>query len=272
MPELPEVETTRVSLLRRVSDQPKLIKIDFFREDLRSKFPKALALRAVGQRLKGVVRRAKYLIFEFEEVAFITHLGMTGTWRASNLELKVHDHIRMEFSSGVVLIYNDPRRFGYFDATQKGQPWSEHAKLQNLGPEPLLSEFAPEYLSQQMKKRILPIKALIMDQRVVVGVGNIYASEALFKAGIRPTRQAKSLKKEEIERLVSEVKVVLRKSIELGGSSISDFHDGDGKDGYFQNSFSVYNRVGQPCLNCGKKIKSKIIVGRNTFWCPRCQS
>lgn len=272
MPELPEVETTRVSLQRRVEDQPKLVKIEFFRADLRSKFPKERAQKAVGQKLKRLARRAKYLIFEFEGMAFISHLGMTGTWRTHDLELKAHDHIRMEFSSGIVLIYNDPRRFGYFDATQEGLSWQGHSKLQELGPEPLLKDFSPEYLSQQLKKKEAPIKAVIMDQKVVVGVGNIYASEALFQAGIRPTRRASTLKKTEVERLVREVKIVLQKSIELGGSSISDFHDGEGQSGYFQNSFSVYDRDGQACLKCGEKIKSKFIGGRNTFWCPRCQS
>lgn len=278
MPELPEVEVVRLGLEKILTPQsgPALMvdKIEFLRPDLRFPIPQQELLDFVGQKIIGIQRRAKYLLIEFKEAYLLSHLGMTGTWRFEKSSLKVphktHDHIRIYLSQGWVMIYHDPRRFGFVDCVKKTSILS-HPRLVHLGPEPLLPEFNAKYLKQTLIRRQTLIKPTLMNQEVVVGVGNIYASESLYLAKVSPLKRAAKVTLRDCEKIVESIQFVLQKSIAKGGSSISDFKQSSGESGYFQNEFSVYGRGGESCLHCKTKIKSKMILGRNTFWCPRCQ-
>lgn len=270
MPELPEVEVVRRGLQEILKDQPTLEKVELLRPDLREPMPLKKLKTLVGEKIISIERRAKYLLIWTPRGGMLSHLGMTGTWRVAKPgEERLHDHIYLHFSGNLRLAYRDPRRFGYFDFVQK--PESSHPKLKDLGPEPLSPAFTGESLWQSLRKKKTSIKVAIMDQAVVVGVGNIYASEALFAAGIRPQRIAEKVTKAEAHLLVQEVKKILELSIEQGGSSISDFAQASGESGYFQNRFQVYGREAEPCVTCGQQVRAKILGGRNTFWCPRCQ-
>ena len=282
MPELPEVENVRRQLLRilqNIDSQPFVREVQFFRKDLR--FPISSKVKSVmnsGDRLGpllGIERRAKYLLFKFQSGYFLSHLGMTGFWReVSPTEPRLlHDHILMRFENGTsgnvtFLMYNDARRFGYVDWVEN---LSKHPLLKHLAPEPLGSEFSKPYLVDTCRGKKVCIKNLVMDQRRVVGVGNIYASEALFRAGIRPTRMAGRIRPDEIDRLVQSIKFVLTEAIEHGGSTIKDFKGADGYAGRFQSRLFVYGRAGEKCRNCESLIVSKQIGGRSTYWCPVCQ-
>lgn len=269
MPELPEVEVVRRGLEDILQDHPILEKIELKRKDLRSVIPAKKLNTLVGQRITSVERRAKYLLLWTPKGAILSHLGMTGTWRVAPYgDEKPHDHVYLYFSGNLRLAYRDPRRFGCLDFVQNIEK-SPH--LKDLGPEPLSSDFTGEYLWQRLRSKKIAIKAAIMDQKIVVGVGNIYASEALFAAKIKPTMSAHRLSLKQAEILVEEIKKVLALSIEHGGSSISDFAQANGESGYFQTVFQVYGRKGEPCKICGRPIKSKIVGGRNTFWCSSCQ-
>lgn len=269
MPELPEVEVVRGGLEDILKARPKLLKVEITRPNLRTVIPIKKIKTLEGQRILGVERRAKYLLFLTEKGAMLSHLGMTGTWRvAPKGDERLHDHIYLYFEGGLRLAYRDPRRFGVFEFIEKD---SEHPKLAELGPEPLGNEFALDYLHEALRKKDLPIKAAIMDQKIVVGVGNIYACEALFSAKINPLKSSKRLSKLDLKLLIQEIKRILRKSIKLGGSSISDFAKADGNSGYFQTTFQVYGRAGEGCVVCGQHLVSKVVSGRNTFWCKRCQ-
>jgi len=273
MPELPEVEVTKQSLEKILQPPLKLESIDFFRADLRDPIPKKLCKKAEGQILRGLSRRAKYLLFEFDELALISHLGMTGTWRlaSENEALRTHDHLRLNFVDGKQLLYNDPRRFGVFEAGLRTKDGFVYKRFEHLGVEPLSAAFDANELRRKLASKNLPIKVAIMDQKVVVGVGNIYASEALFRAHIRPTRKASSLNSVELKNLVQAIRQVLKKSIQRGGSSISDFLSASEEKGYFQNTFSVYDREGEKCRVCEEVIRAKVLGGRSTFWCQGCQ-
>jgi formamidopyrimidine-DNA glycosylase len=274
MPELPEVESVRRQLLEKLTLPLKVGGVQFFRKDLR--FPISLKVKSKmnsGESLGpllGIKRRAKYLLFEFQSGYFLSHLGMTGFWRevAPTESRILHDHVLIQFANGTAWMYNDARRFGYVD-------WVEdplrHPLLKNLAPEPLDAEFSNAYLVETCRRKKVCIKNLIMDQRRVVGVGNIYASEALFQAGIRPTRMAGRIRPEEIGRLVESIKFVLTDAIEHGGSTIKDFKGADGYAGRFQSRLFVYDRAGDKCLRCESVIVSKQISGRSTYWCPVCQ-
>jgi formamidopyrimidine-DNA glycosylase len=220
--------------------------------------------------LLGIERRAKYLLFKFHSGYFLSHLGMTGFWRqiAPNEPLLLHDHILIHFENETALMYNDPRRFGYVDWVEDLE---QHPLLKHLAPEPLSPEFSKSYLVDTCRKKKVSIKNLIMDQRRVVGVGNIYASEALFRAGIRPTRMAGRVSAIELERLVQSIKLVLSEAIEHGGSTVKDFKGADGYAGRFQSRLFVYDREGECCRKCKTKIVSKQLGGRSTYWCPVCQ-
>lgn len=269
MPELPEVEIVKRGLNLLIKDQPVIESIEFKRKDLREPMPIKKLKALEGQRLLQVERRAKYLLMKAEEGGALSHLGMTGTWRVCpDGEERSHDHVYIHFADGRRLAYRDPRRFGYFDFLPST---GVHPKLQNLGPEPLEDLFTGDVLWGALRGKSQSIKVAIMDQKLVVGVGNIYASEALYLAGIRPQVQASRVSLTKSRDLVKQIKFVLNRSIQLGGSSISDFKDADGETGYFQNSFQVYGRTGEGCSKCGSAIKSKVIGGRNTFWCTRCQ-
>lgn len=269
MPELPEVEVVRRGLEQILEHQPTLEKIELKRKDLRDPIPAKKLNTLLGLKVLKIERRAKYLLLHTEKGAMLSHLGMTGTWRvAPPGDERSHDHIYLHFSGGLRLAYRDPRRFGCFDFVQNQ---SNHPRLIELGPEPLGSEFSAEYLWQKLRHRNIALKVALMDQKIVVGVGNIYASEALFAAGIKPTLPAQKLSLARAETLVKEIRRILQQSIDKGGSSISDFAQASGESGYFQNSFKVYDREGENCLVCSKPIRAAVLGGRSTFWCQRCQ-
>lgn len=270
MPELPEVETVCRGLRASIGSSTVIEAVEFLRPNLRSELPHQRRHLIKGQTILAVKRRAKYIVVKTSGATILSHLGMTGHWRVSKEKvLEKHDHILILLSNSRYLIYNDPRRFGFFDIFQG----EGHQKLNLLGPEPLEKSFSEQYFFDQLQRKSLPIKASIMDQTVVVGVGNIYASEALFLSGISPLKSSHRLKKEEVRLLRKNIRIVLEKAIEAGGSTIQNFASSDGSSGYFQHQFQVYGRAGMLCLSChNAKIKSKLISGRNTFWCPQCQN
>jgi formamidopyrimidine-DNA glycosylase len=270
MPELPEVETVRAGLASLLGPDAVILRVELRRGDLRARIPRELPSRLAGQPIRGVRRRAKYLLFETPGAALLCHLGMTGTWRlAPPGDERKHDHCYLHLTDGRRLAFRDPRRFGLLDLVEPGR---EHPALAELGPEPLdEAAFTADHLSAVCRGRTAPIKALIMDQRIVVGVGNIYAQEALFRAGISPKRRAGRVKRDEHLRLVDEIRSVLRAAIAAGGSTISDFRQAGGDGGYFQHDFQVYDRGGQACVRCGADLKSGVVGGRGTVWCRSCQ-
>lgn len=269
MPELPEVEVTRQGLEKILSHHPVLEKIELKRADLREPIPAKKLNTLVGEKILSVQRRAKYLLIWTSKGAMLSHLGMTGTWRvAPSGDERLHDHIYLHFSGNLRLAYRDPRRFGCFDFV--ADP-ALHRKLSELGPEPLSSEFTGASLWASLRGKKNALKIAIMDQKIVVGVGNIYASEALFAAGIKPSLEAAKLSRDRAETLVREIRRILKESIKKGGSSISDFAQASGESGYFQNTFKVYDREGEACVVCGTQLRAKVLGGRNTFWCSHCQ-
>lgn len=279
MPELPEVEHVKRQLGQMIGLPRRVAGFETFRRDLRFPIPKKLKTIMNGREIVAIERRAKYLLFKFEDGWLLSHLGMTGSWREikNGEERILHDHLRLDFENGLSLIFNDPRRFGFIDWVEEIET---HPRLSHLGPEPLEATFTAEVLFRKLRKRTAPIKALIMDQRVVVGVGNIYASEALFRARIKPTRQGGRVTRVECEVLVKEIRAVLKEAIGSGGSTIRTYRSADGSQGGFQARFLVYERDGEPCLRCLKElgpkggiptIVSKMIGTRSTYWCPRCQ-
>lgn len=271
MPELPEVEHVKRQLDHLIGLPRQVSSIEFFRKDLRFPIPKKLKTLLPGLHLIAIERRAKYLLFKFKEGWLLSHLGMTGAWReiTAGEEKILHDHVRLNFENGLSLIFNDPRRFGFIDWVETLE---DHPRLNHLGPEPLNAEFTAETLFKKLRGRKAAIKTMIMDQRIVVGVGNIYASEALFRAGIRPTRAAGRVTLQECERLVAEIRTILLEAIASGGSTIRTYRSADGTEGSFQSRFFVYERKGESCLKCKvTNISSKMIGSRSTYWCARCQ-
>lgn len=270
MPELPEVEVVKRGLESILGDQARIAKIVCTRKDLREELPVNDFKKMPGAKILSLSRRAKYILIKTDRGTLLSHLGMTGTWRlAPEGQEQKHDHVYIYLEDGRRLAYRDPRRFGYLGFIKSGE---SHAKLDHLGPEPLESEFNASYLLGALSNRSTAIKIAIMDQEVVVGVGNIYASEALFASGVNPLLPAKDLLKKDAQKLIKEIKKILTRSIEVGGSTISDFAKADGEKGYFQNTFFVYDREGKVCFSCNKsKIKKMVIGGRSSFWCPTCQ-
>jgi len=269
MPELPEVETTRLGLLPLVGQ--KVGKVIIRNAAMRWPIPAQIADILPGQQLHALQRRAKYILARFDTGTLILHLGMSG--RISLLQqdepAQKHDHFEIQFSNGNVLRLRDPRRFG-------AVLWSEgdvdrHVLLQSLGPEPLDDEFDGELLYARTRTRPAPVKNVIMDSSMVVGVGNIYASESLFRAGIHPSTAANKVSKKRYERLVGEIKATLQDALKAGGSSLRDFFSTDGNPGYFQQQYFVYGRTGKPCRKCGTAIRSIRLGQRSTFFCPVCQ-
>lgn len=273
MPELPEVETVKEGLNKILEDQPLIQSVSVSRKKLRFAYPSGFKRSLVGLRVKEVKRRAKYLIFKTDGPSIICHLGMTGNWRSEkNLVKRPHDHVFLKLSSGKILIFNDTRRFGYLDLVSESSlatcRWFQH-----LGPEPLeVNKFTSDYLFAHSRKKTTSIKAFIMKQEVVVGVGNIYASEALFLAGLHPKKQASLLNKKQCEQIVKSIRKVLRQAILKGGTTIKDFQSAGGSRGYFQLQLNVYGRSGESCHKCKSKINKLLQGGRSTFYCPNCQS
>lgn len=269
MPELPEVETTRLGLEPRLKGKV-LQAVEVRDPRLRWPVPKNINSQLAGKKLLSIQRRGKYLLFDFGTVVQIVHLGMSGSLRfiGKNEPPGVHDHVDWFFRGGQTLRLRDPRRFGAVLLTDNPR---NHPLLSKLGPEPLTSEFDGKYLHDACHDRKTSIKNLIMDSKVVVGVGNIYASESLFEAGIRPGRSAGRLTKAECEKLATSIKRTLTNAVKAGGSSLRDYVAADGELGYFQLHTKVYDRAGLPCKVCGTAIKKLTGGQRSTYYCPVCQ-
>ncbi|RBP53436.1 bifunctional DNA-formamidopyrimidine glycosylase/DNA-(apurinic or apyrimidinic site) lyase [Arenicella xantha] len=269
MPELPEVETTLRGIESYVANQ-RLCKVIVRNASLRWPVPVDELESLVGQLVTRVERRAKYILLHTEKGSVMLHLGMSGSLRVVKPDLPPakHDHIDLVFSSHTIR-FNDPRRFGCCLVLQ--QPIEDHKLIQNLGPEPLTDAFDGDYLFNRSRGKQVAVKNFIMDGNVVVGVGNIYASESLFEAGIRPTIAAQRVSRKRYQLLAQEIKTVLAKAIKAGGTTLNDFTQADGKPGYFRHELQVYGRAGEPCSKCDSAIVSKVIGQRNTFYCRVCQ-
>lgn len=273
MPELPEVEVSRLGIQPHVQNQ--IIRAIIVRQPkLRWPIPETLQT-AVGLRILKVERRAKYLLLITEAGRIVLHLGMSGslTVQSSQKMATKHDHLDIVLESGHCLRLNDPRRFGAClwwpssDETIPGQP----NLFAHLGPEPLTEAFDGKHLFNHAKLRKGPVKNLIMDNKVVVGVGNIYASESLFLAGIDPRRSANRISLNRYNQLSEQIKTVLSKAIEQGGTTLKDFLGADGKPGYFKQQLNVYGRKDEPCVSCGTVIQTHVIGQRNSYFCHHCQ-
>jgi formamidopyrimidine-DNA glycosylase len=270
MPELPEVETTRRGI--RAALVGRTVQAFDLREPrLRWRVEPTLAAAVTGQRVVDVRRRAKYLLIDLERGTLIAHLGMSGSLRVMPVAAPrlAHDHYDLVLDSGQCLRFNDPRRFGSLHWCT-GDP-HQHALLASLGPEPLEGACDAGYLAARAKGRKAAVKIFLMDQRIVVGVGNIYASEALFRAGVRPRRAAGRVKREEWTRIVAAIRAVLSEAIRQGGTTLRDYVGADGTPGYFRQELYVYERTGEPCRRCATPIRHLVQGQRSTYFCPSCQ-
>jgi len=271
MPELPEVETTRSGIEPYVKG--RVIQSAVVRQRaLRWPIPRNLNALLSGGRVIAVTRRGKYLLLKLDTGTLLIHLGMSGHLRvvSDSLSPQKHDHVDIVFEHGTALRFTDPRRFGAV-LWVKGDPL-EHTLLIHLGPEPLEAGFDGAYLFNISRGRKAAIKSFIMDSKIVVGVGNIYANEALFMAGIRPGRGAGQLTREQCDKLANATRKVLAKAIVAGGTTLRDFRSAEGRAGYFQPELRVYGRGGMPCFKCRSLIKETRLGQRSTLYCPRCQS
>jgi len=270
MPELPEVETTRRGLEPLLTGR-RIEAVTLRTAKLRWPLEPELGAAVCGQRVVAVKRRAKYLLLELEGDTLLLHLGMSGSLRVvpAGLAAGKHDHIDLRFDDGMLLRFQDPRKFGAL--LRLTGPAENHPLLRDLGPEPLAAEFDGEHLYAVSRQRRLAVKPFIMDQKVVVGVGNIYANEALFRAGIRPDRAAGSLGRQPYRRLAEQIRLVLGAAIRAGGTTLQDFAQADGRPGYFRQELQVYGRGGEPCLVCGRTLAVSRLGQRSTFFCRHCQ-
>lgn len=269
MPELPEVETT-VRGLAAVLEGRRLVTVEARRPDLRRAFPPDLRQRLTGATVIGLGRRAKYGLIDTDRGdTLVFHLGMSGKWRVDPRELGAHDHFLIETDEGRRIALNDPRRFGSLDLVATDQLGRFEAFVK-MGPEPLGDSFDAEYLRAALDGRGAPIKALLLDQRIVAGLGNIYVCEALHMAGIAPGRAGGRISRPRLVALVAAIKAVLASAIEAGGSSLRDYARPDGELGYFSSQWRVYGREGEPC-HCGAPIRRRTEGGRSTFYCAACQ-
>ncbi len=269
MPELPEVETTRRGIAPHVIDR-HIVRVVLRRPDLRWPIPAAISAELPGQRIVAVQRRAKYLLLEAQTGSALLHLGMSGVLRVlpADLAAASHDHVDLILDSGAMLRFTDPRRFGCLLWQPVGHT---HELLAGLGPEPLSETFDGDHLWRLSRGRKAPVKTFIMDQSVVVGVGNIYAAEALFRAGIHPLRAAGKVSRERYAQLAEAIKAILAHAIRRGGTTLRDFLDPDGAPGYFEQELFVYGRDGEPCRQCGTVIRALRLGNRASCYCPRCQ-
>ncbi|WP_024869189.1 bifunctional DNA-formamidopyrimidine glycosylase/DNA-(apurinic or apyrimidinic site) lyase [Pseudoxanthomonas suwonensis] len=270
MPELPEVETTRRGLAPHVEGR-RVTRVVLRRPDLRWPIPPEVGRDLPGRRIEAVRRRAKYLLLDTEAGdSALLHLGMSGMLRVLPADTPVgtHDHVDLALDSGRVLRFTDPRRFGCL----LWQPADTvHELLQDLGPEPLSDDFDGDRLYRLSRGRSAPVKTFLMDQRIVVGVGNIYAAESLFRAGISPLRAAGKVSRERYVALAGAVREILAYAITRGGTTLRDFLNPDGAPGYFEQELAVYGRGGLPCPACGTALREASIGQRASVWCPRCQ-
>lgn len=271
MPELPEVETTRRGLEPLVRGAT-VAAIVVRNRALRQPIPRDLARTLVNRRIDALERRGKYLLFRAGDGTLIVHLGMSGRlWVVSaDIAPATHDHFDLALANGNIVRYRDPRRFGLV-LWQRGNPLA-HKLLRDIGPEPFSEAFNADWLYRETRTRSGAIKTALMDSHLVAGVGNIYASEALFRARINPKLPARRLGPARCATLVQSVRETLADAIEAGGSSLRDYVNSRGEAGYFQNNFSVYDRAGKPCLTCATAIRSLVLGQRSTFYCPRCQA
>ena len=282
MPELPEVETVRRGLTPAM-EGAVIAEVQVNRPDLRWPFPENMAARLTGQRVLRLGRRSKYILCDLASgETLIIHLGMSGRMTISGDPLgnfhrdhparQVHDHVVLDMENGARITFNDARRFGAMDLCATGATES-HRLIRDLGPEPLGNGFNGAYLAGRLKGRAMPIKAALLDQKIVAGLGNIYVCEALHRAGISPTRKAGRISGHRIEALVPIIREVLTEAIEAGGSSLRDHRQADGELGYFQHTFRVYDREGAPCARqaCSGTVRRLVQSGRSSFYCPECQ-
>jgi formamidopyrimidine-DNA glycosylase len=292
MPELPEVETVRRGL-QPAMENAKIVKAEIRRKDLRFAFQKDFVNRLEGQTVTGLGRRAKYLMADLGSGdVLVMHLGMSGSFRVvadgngnmpgqfhhPRAEDRAHDHVLFHMSSGALIVFNDPRRFGYMKIIAR-EGIEDEPLLNGLGPEPLGNEFDADMLARSCANKKTSLKAALLDQRIVAGLGNIYVCEALFRARLSPRRLAATLSTKKGEttdharRLVEAIHAVLNQAIKAGGSSLRDHRQTTGELGYFQHSFQVYDREGEKCQTkgCGGIVRRFTQNGRSTFWCPKCQ-
>jgi formamidopyrimidine-DNA glycosylase len=273
MPELPEVETVRRSLEMALPER-SFVDVEVRQPRLRFTVDEEQLRELILQRrVRGLTRRAKYIIVHFAGGScLILHLGMTGQLLllSASQPLDKHDHVIFSLDNGLQLRFRDPRRFGAIAAVEEAG-LQQHALLNHLGVEPLSEDFTAEYLFKRSRKSKKPVKNFIMDQQVLVGVGNIYASEALFLAGIYPMRAAGRISLARWQRLHATIQQVLQEALALGGTTIDDFRNSDGSSGYFQQKLRAYGRKGEACVNCQSAIRAETLAGRSTFYCPKCQ-
>ena len=269
MPELPEVETTRRGVAPHVVGR-SITAVEVRERRLRWPVPRSVD-KLAGARVVDLSRRAKYLLFDVGSATMIMHLGMSGSLRLveGGARWRKHDHISFQMDSGRQLRFHDPRRFGCV-LLCKGDP-AKHSLIRELGPEPLCREFSADYLAGKAAGKTVAIKQLLMNAHVVVGVGNIYASEALFMSGIHPRRAAGKVARKRLGQLVCAIREVLDRSIEMGGTTLRDFLHEDGNPGYFKQSLLVYGREGEPCVNCSAALRRIVQGSRSSFYCPSCQ-
>ena len=269
MPELPEVETIRRGLAPRLTGR-RILRVDLNRPDLRFPFGDGFVAGLTGQRIMGVDRRAKYLLIALEGGGvLLSHLGMTGRY-SFDPETGRHDHVVLHLDDGVRLVYSDPRRFGFMELIAPGM-LAQNRFLQGLGIEPLGNELSGAHLAGKFAGRRMPLKAGLLDQRIIAGLGNIYVCEALFRAKLSPHRLAGTVKLLRAEKLSDAIRSVLQDAIAAGGSTLRDYAAADGKLGYFQHGFDVYGREGETCKHCAKPIQRIVQSGRSSFFCPKCQ-
>jgi formamidopyrimidine-DNA glycosylase len=274
MPELPEVETVRRGLASKISGR-RIVQAELRRADLRRPFPAALATRLDGARIGALGRRGKYILIELDtDGLLLLHLGMSGRITAGSAALPAarHDHVVLTLDDGTVIRFNDPRRFGLIDYVSRGEA-ALHPLLAGLGPEPLEPSFGGAYLAGKLAGRLTPIKAALLDQRIVAGLGNIYVCEALYRAELSPKRLAASIGRRRADRLAAAIKSVLTEAIAAGGSSVRDYVQANGELGYFQHHWAVYGREGEPCpgCNCAEGVRRIVQSGRSTFYCAKRQ-
>lgn len=269
MPELPEVETTRQGIAPHCEDQI-ITHVAVHNASLRWPVPDDLPQQLEGRIIRSVERRAKYLFLNLDTGTVIIHLGMSGSLRVitDDTPAMKHDHVELVLGNGRTLRFNDPRRFGCWLWTEET---ATHPLIRNLGPEPLSNEFNGGWLYRLSRQKQTPVKSFIMDNHVVVGAGNIYANEALFKAGIHPKRKAGRISLDRYHKLAEAIRETLMAAILMGGTTLRDFVNSDGKPGYFAQSLLVYGRGGQPCPECRTTLKEIRMNNRSTVYCPRCQ-
>ena len=282
MPELPEVETVRRGLDTAMRGR-RIVRVDLRRPDLRWPLPEGMAERLTGATVERLRRRSKYIMADLSTgETLLIHLGMSGrilvsggqlgAFHANSATPEKHDHVVIDLDDATRITFNDARRFGAMDLLQTGTE-DTHWLLRDLGPEPLGNAFDETYLAARMKGRATPVKSLLLDQKTVAGLGNIYVCEVLFRAGVHPTRKAGRVSASRVATLVPIIREVLGEAIEAGGSSLRDFRHSDGELGYFQHSFRVYDREGAHCVTpgCTGAIARIAQSGRSTFYCPHCQ-